>query len=218
MTTTVLNRCPFTLSMVAGIGLGAVGISIYLLGRSKSSTWHQVGTVYTIKLYPIKGLPGFPVGGQDDSSSSPPVEVTPLGLKCGKLRDRCFVLGRFTSSGSFEFVSPRSLPKMWLVKVRPTEDYSAVLVDAPGRDQIKIDFPQPDQSSHVKVEIWRSTAAALLCCDNSVNKWFSTFLEKDNLLLACGLDSTGNLISPRNPHSKKSMSCGCLIILKLAVA
>ena len=57
-------------------------------------------------------------------------------------------------------------------------------------------------SSHVKVEIWRSTAAALLCCDDSVNKWFSTFLEKDNLLLACGLDSTGNLISPRNPHSE----------------
>ena len=57
------------------------------------------------------------------------------------------MLGRFTSSGSFEFVSPRSIPKMWLVKVRPTEDYSAVLVDAPGMDQIKIDFPQPDQRS-----------------------------------------------------------------------
>ncbi|XP_075262442.1 mitochondrial amidoxime-reducing component 1-like [Convolutriloba macropyga] len=200
-----LSKCSIALAVgAAGVGLGIVGLTIYALNKSRK-TWFYVGTVKSIALYPIKGVPGFPVGGSPEDGigkgTSPPVEVTPLGLKCGKLRDRCFVLGRYNKQDEFEFISPRSVPKMMLVKVRPTEDFSAVIVSAPGMEEITVTFPSSLNAS-VTVDVWRSTGDAFLCCDDNVNKWFSSFLEKDDIHLACGVDLNGKILRPRKPQEE----------------
>ncbi|XP_075262229.1 mitochondrial amidoxime-reducing component 1-like [Convolutriloba macropyga] len=192
-----LQNVVFSISV--GVGIGAVGLTAFFWNKRNRESLHHVGDIEQISIYPIKGLKGFKIG---QSEKCPQVHVTQFGLKCGDLRDRCFVLGSCRNSKEkFEFITMRTVPKLALIDVEPFDSFAKVKLSVAGMEDIVVQFPEPTNEK-LEVEMWKSEMMGTKC-DESVNRWFRQFLKRDDVFLVSAItrrhEQTDRDLSVRNP-------------------
>ncbi|KAM6467608.1 mitochondrial amidoxime reducing component 2-like [Liasis olivaceus] len=129
--------------------------------RSHRLRLKQVGTVADLFIYPVKSCRGVAVKR---------AEMTTLGLRSGKLRDRCWTV--IKEDG--HMVSAKKIPHIVLVTVSCEDDY--LILNAPGMKTLQIPIELPRTNS-----IWNCTRYGIQAqgrdCGDEAAEWITTFLN-----------------------------------------
>ena len=113
--------------------------------------------VSQLAIYPVKSLAGITL------------QAMTLGAR-GPRFDRHWLV----ADPQGRFITQRERPRMCLVRTTLLDD--ALLLDAPGRDTLRLPLPVSDAAPRSMVSVWRDTVEA---CDagEAAAQWLSSFLE-----------------------------------------
>ena len=125
-------------------------------------------TLQNITVYPIKSSAGIELSNS---------WVEEFGLAF----DRRFVV----ASPEGEFFTARTQPTLCLIQASLTA--AGIIINAPKMPTLVIDYNQLSPN-YVDVQVWNDTISAQQCVD-SINQWFSRFLQQPCQLLFFGAES-----------------------------
>lgn len=125
-------------------------------------------TLKNITIYPIKSGAGIELSNS---------WVEEFGLAF----DRRFVI----ASPEGEFFTARTQPSLCLIQANLTA--TGMIITAPKMPTLVIDYNQLSPN-YVDVQVWNDTISAQEC-KNTINEWFSRYLQKPCQLLFFGTDS-----------------------------
>ncbi|XP_063159855.1 mitochondrial amidoxime reducing component 2-like [Candoia aspera] len=141
---------------------GVAAVWLWQRGRrSRRLRLQQVGTVAGLFIYPVKSCQGVAVKR---------AEMTTLGLRSGKLRDRCWTV--IKEDG--HMVSAKNIPRMVLITVSCEDDY--LILNAPGMKTLQIPVELPRTNS-----VWNCTRYGVQGqgrdCGDEAAEWITAFLN-----------------------------------------
>ncbi|XP_066474879.1 mitochondrial amidoxime reducing component 2-like isoform X5 [Tiliqua scincoides] len=123
----------------------------------------QVGTVSGLFIHPVKSCRGVAVTR---------AQVTPLGLRSGDLRDRCWTV--IQEDG--RMLSAKQEPRLLLVSVTCEEGY--LILNAPEMKTLRIPVEQPQTNS-----VWNCSRFGIQAqgrdCGDEAAQWITTFLNSE---------------------------------------
>ncbi|XP_003791002.1 mitochondrial amidoxime reducing component 2 [Otolemur garnettii] len=153
------------------LGVAALGMAAAALG---AVAWHrgwlrrrrqlqQVGTVAKLWIYPVKSCKGVPVSE---------AECTAMGLRCGHLRDRFWLV--IKEDG--HMVTARQEPRLVLVSI--TYENNFLTFKAPGVDQLVLPGKLPSSNVLHDCRVFGVDIKGRDCGDEAA-QWFSNFLKTE---------------------------------------
>ncbi|XP_035953533.1 mitochondrial amidoxime reducing component 2-like [Halichoerus grypus] len=150
----------------AALGLAAVALGTVAWRRARSRRrrrLQQVGTVAQLWIYPVKSCKGVPVSA---------AECTALGLRCGHLRDRFWLV--IKEDG--HMVTARQEPRLVLVSI--TCEGDRLILRAPGMDQLALPSKLPFSNKLCDCRLFGMDIKGRDCGDQAA-QWFTSFLKTD---------------------------------------
>uniref|UniRef100_A0A8C3WSE4 Mitochondrial amidoxime reducing component 2 n=1 Tax=Catagonus wagneri TaxID=51154 RepID=A0A8C3WSE4_9CETA len=155
---------------VAALGLAAVALGAVAWRRAwprRRRRLQQVGTVAKLWIYPVKSCKGVPVSE---------AECTALGLRCGNMRDRFWMV--IKEDG--HMVTARQEPRLVLVSI--TYDSDHLILKAPGMDQLVLPNEMPSSNRLLNCRIFGLDVQGRDCGDQAA-QWFNGFLKTEDYRL-----------------------------------
>lgn len=149
---------------VAALGLAAValGTVAWRLARPRRRRQlQQVGTVSKVWIYPIKSCKGVPVSE---------TECTDMGLRCGKVRDRFWMVVKEDG----HMVTARQEPRLVLVAITLENNY--LMLEAPGMEPIVLPIKLPSSNKILDCRLFGLDIKGR-DCGNEVAQWFTSYLK-----------------------------------------
>ncbi|CAK6442209.1 unnamed protein product [Pipistrellus nathusii] len=150
----------------AALGLGAAALGTVLWRRRarRPRRRRQVGTVAELWIFPVKSCKGVPVSE---------AEGTALGLRCGRLRDRFWLV--IKEDG--HMVSARQEPRLVLVSIAYEDD--CLVFSAPGfAEQLVLPTKLPSSNRVHNCRIFGLDVKGRDCGDKAA-QWFTSFLKSE---------------------------------------
>ncbi|XP_030158513.1 mitochondrial amidoxime reducing component 2 isoform X1 [Lynx canadensis] len=151
---------------VTALGLAAVALGTVAWRRARSRRrrrLQQVGTVAQLWIYPVKSCKGVAVSA---------AECTALGLRCGHLRDRFWLV--IKEDG--HMVTARQEPRLVLVSI--TYEGDRLILRAPGMDQLVLPGKLPSSNKLHDCRLFGMDIKGRDCGDQAA-KWFTSFLKTE---------------------------------------
>ncbi|XP_047561088.1 mitochondrial amidoxime reducing component 2 [Lutra lutra] len=150
----------------AALGLAAVALGTVAWRRARCRRrrrLQQVGTVAQLWIYPVKSCKGVPVSA---------AECTALGLRCGHLRDRFWLV--IKEDG--HMVTARQEPRLVLVSI--TYEGDRLILKAPGMDQLALPSKLPSSNKLRDCRLFGMDIKGRDCGDQAA-QWFTNFLKTE---------------------------------------
>ncbi|XP_012911018.2 mitochondrial amidoxime reducing component 2 [Mustela lutreola] len=150
----------------AALGLAAVALGTVAWRRARCRRrrrLRQVGTVAQLWIYPVKSCKGVPVSA---------AECTALGLRCGHLRDRFWLV--IKEDG--HMVTARQEPRLVLVSI--TYEGNRLILKAPGMDQLALPSELPSSNKLWDCRLFGMDIKGRDCGDQAA-QWFTNFLKTE---------------------------------------
>ncbi|XP_036309364.1 mitochondrial amidoxime reducing component 2 isoform X5 [Pipistrellus kuhlii] len=154
----------------AALGLGAAALGTVLWRRRarRPRRRQQVGTVAELWIFPVKSCKGVAVRE---------AEGTALGLRCGRLRDRFWLV--IKEDG--HMVSARQEPRLVLVSIAYEDD--CLVFSAPGfAEQLVLPTKLPSSNRVHNCRIFGLDVKGRDCGDEAA-QWFTGFLKSESFRL-----------------------------------
>lgn len=149
---------------VAALGLAAVALGTVALRRvrpRRRRQLQQVGTVSKVWIYPIKSCKGVSVCE---------TECTDMGLRCGKVRDRFWMVVKEDG----HMVTARQEPRLVLVSI--TLENNSLTLEAPGMDPMVLPIKLPSSNKIHDCRLFGLDIKGRDCGDE-VAQWFTNYLK-----------------------------------------
>ncbi|CAK7307986.1 mitochondrial amidoxime reducing component 2 isoform X1 [Canis lupus baileyi] len=150
----------------AALGLAAAALGTVAWRRARSrrrGRLRQVGTVAQLWIYPVKSCKGVRVSA---------AECTALGLRCGHLRDRFWLV--IKEDG--HMVTARQEPRLVLVSI--TCEGECLMLKAPGMDQLVLPSKLPPSNKVHDCRLFGMDIKGRDCGDEAA-QWFTSFLKTE---------------------------------------
>ncbi|XP_072615666.1 mitochondrial amidoxime reducing component 2 isoform X2 [Vulpes vulpes] len=150
----------------AALGLAAAALGTVAWRRARSrrrGRLQQVGTVAQLWIYPVKSCKGVRVSA---------AECTALGLRCGHLRDRFWLV--IKEDG--HMVTARQEPRLVLVSI--TCEGECLMLKAPGMDQLVLPSKLPPSNKVHDCRLFGMDIKGRDCGDEAA-QWFTSFLKTE---------------------------------------
>ncbi|CAO2638759.1 Mitochondrial amidoxime-reducing component 1 [Lemmus lemmus] len=149
---------------VAALGLAAVALGTVAWRRTRARRRRQllqVGTVSKVWIYPIKSCKGVSVSE---------TECTEMGLRCGKVRDRFWMVVKEDG----HMVTARQEPRLVLVSITLENNY--LTLEAPGMDPMVLPIKLPSSN---KIHDCRVHGLEVQGrdCGEAAAQWITSFLK-----------------------------------------
>ncbi|XP_055465163.1 mitochondrial amidoxime-reducing component 1-like [Psammomys obesus] len=145
---------------VAALGLAAVGLGT-VAWRRRRGPLQQVGTVAQLWIYPVKSCKGVSVSE---------AECTAMGLRCGHLRDRFWLV--IDEEG--KMVTARQEPRLVLISM--TCNDSTLMLSAAYTKDLLLPVTPPPTNPVLQCRI-KSLEVQGRDCGEAAAKWISSFLK-----------------------------------------
>uniref|UniRef100_A0A8C6RH43 Mitochondrial amidoxime reducing component 2 n=1 Tax=Nannospalax galili TaxID=1026970 RepID=A0A8C6RH43_NANGA len=149
---------------VAALGLAAVALGTVAWRRARPRRrrrLQQVGTVSKVWIYPIKSCKGVVVTE---------TECTAMGLRCGKVRDRFWMV--IKEDG--HMITARQEPRLVLVSITLENNYLTLM--APDMDQMILPIKLPSSNKVYDCRLFGLDIKGRDCGDE-VAQWFTNYLK-----------------------------------------
>ncbi|XP_021054053.1 mitochondrial amidoxime reducing component 2 [Mus pahari] len=149
---------------VAALGLAAVALGTVAWRRARPRRrrqLQQVGTVSKVWIYPIKSCKGVTVCE---------TECTNMGLRCGKVRDRFWMVVKEDG----HMVTARQEPRLVLVSI--TLENNHLTLEAPGMEQMVLPIKLPSSNKIQDCRLFGLDIKGRDCGDE-VAQWFTNYLK-----------------------------------------
>ncbi|XP_021491467.1 mitochondrial amidoxime reducing component 2 isoform X1 [Meriones unguiculatus] len=149
---------------VAALGLAAVALGTVAWRRvrpRRRRRLQQVGTVSKVWIYPIKSCKGVSVCE---------TECTDMGLRCGKVRDRFWMVVKEDG----HMVTARQEPRLVLVSITLENNY--LTLEAPEMDPVVLPIKLPSSNKIYDCRLFGLDIKGRDCGDE-IAQWFTNYLK-----------------------------------------
>lgn len=162
-------------SRPAWLGVAALGLAAVALGTvawrharpKRPRRLQRVGTVSELWIYPVKSCKGLSVSE---------AQCTAMGLRCGHLRDRFWLV--IKEDG--HMVTARQEPRLVMVSITYEDNY--LLLTAPGVEPLVLQSKLPSSNALRDCRIFGLDIKGRDCGDEAA-QWFTNFLKTDTYRL-----------------------------------